>query len=215
MSLTLQEMVVQLSKISPISWGMYAFSRDPLKNKIDDATKKEMIEKAIDCGIKNAQWVIKTYKTNNPIEIANQLGLQVNSVCKGQVADRVLFALFTPPNTIDIMEEPIEKAVSSLETMNIISKETLYNLILGHEIFHFLEEEDESIYTRNEKIVLWNFFGIKNRSTIRALSEIAGMYFSLTLTSFVCSPFALDVILYYNYNTKESIKIYNDILQFS
>ena len=212
---TLQEMVKNLSNVSDINWGMYAFSRDPLKNKVSDSQKKEMIEKAISCGRQKAVWAMEHFGTNNPKEIAKQLGLEVNSVSKGQIADRVLFALFTPPNTINIMEEPIKKAVESLETMEIVSKETIYNLILGHEIFHFLEEEDENIYTRTEKIVLWNLLGIKNRSTIRALSEIARMYFSLSLTSFPCSPFALDVILYYNYNIAEATKIYNDIMQFS
>lgn len=211
---TLESMMETLVQVDDISWGMYAFSRDILRDRITADVKKEMIEKAIRCGYEKADEIMSRFGTSDPEEIARELGLRVEYIDQGQVADRVLFALFTPPDRIQIMGEPIKKAVADPAVASLISEDQIKQLILGHEIFHYLEEEDEAIYTRNEKIALWKVLGYTNLSTIRALSEIAGMYFSKKINSFSWSPFALDVILYYNYNVNEAGKIYNDVLSF-
>ena len=76
-----------------------------------------------------------------------------------------------------------------------------------------LEEEEEEIYTRTETITLWKFFGYRHTSTIRALSEIAGMAFTKNLNQFPYSPFTLDILLYYNYNSSEASAIYAEVMQ--
>ena len=53
--MTLGEMIERLSKVDDISWGMYAFSRDVLCRKIDDARKQDMIRKAMECGTRKAE----------------------------------------------------------------------------------------------------------------------------------------------------------------
>lgn len=212
--LALARMVEDLKSVGEEAWGMYAFSRDPLRDKVPEERKREMIRKAIACGREKADWAAKRFGTRDPEEMAASLGLQVISRDKGQIADRVLFALFTPPDQVEIMEEPVRKAAGLLGSLEGVTEKAVRRLILGHEIFHFLEEEDPEIYTRTETIELWSFLGIRNRSTVRALSEIAGMYFSQAFTSFYCSPFALDVILYYSYDAQTAIGLYNEIMEF-
>lgn len=210
----LREMAEHLSQIDDISWGMYAFSRDILRDKVDSVEKKKMIEKAIRCGQEKAERIIDNMGTEDPWKLAEKLKLKVEFMDRGQIADRVLFALFTPPDRIQIMKEPIERAAGNRELTGLITGEQMEKLILGHEIFHYLEEEDEEIYTKNEKIVLWKLFGYESKSTIRALSEIAGMYFSKKINGFPYSPFALDILLYYNYNPDEALKMYREVISF-
>ena len=212
--MNLHKMMEELSGINDIAWGRYAFSRDFLRDKIDNQTKEAMIRKAILCGYEKADEVIKTCGTADPGQIAEKLHLKVQETDSGQMADRILFALFTPPNLIQIMEEPIKKAAACPEITDFFSEDMIKSLILGHEIFHYLEENDETIYTRTEKITLWKFLGYANKSTVRALSEIAGIYFTKKLKSFTYSPFALDIILYYNYDSEQSERIYKDIMRF-
>lgn len=212
--MTLAQMIGGLKTVSEEAWGMYAFSRDPLRDKISEERKREMIGKAIACGREKARWAIERFGTRDPARMAGQMGLQVISRDKGQIADRLLFALFTPPNQVEIMEEPLQKAEGLSYGLDGVDAGNMRRLILGHEIYHFLEEEDEEIYTRREKIELWKFLGFRNRSTVRALSEIAGMYFSQSLTQFCCSPFALDVILYYGYDVQVAEGLYREIMGF-
>lgn len=212
--MVLREIAKHLSQVDDLSWGMYAFSRDILRDKVDETEKKMMIEKAVRCGYETADRAIKSLGTLNPWEMAEKLKLKVEFMDSGQIADRVLFALFTPPDRIQIMKEPIELAVKSGMLDGLVTEEQMKRLILGHEIFHYLEEEEEGIYTRNEKVLLWKLFGYENKSTIRALSEIAGMYFSKKINKFSYSPFALDILLYYNYNSNEALKMYREVLSF-
>lgn len=208
----LRIMAEELFKVKDQSWGMYAFSRDILRDKVDAKQKEAMIRRSIRCGEELAGQAVKRFGTRDPWEIAEKLKLKVEFTDRGQIADRVLFALFTPPDRIEIMTEPIERAVEQGGLSELISKEEIQRLILGHELFHYLEEEETGIYTRNEKIVLWKFLGFKNQSTIRALSEIGGMYFSKNLNKFSYSPFALDILLYYNYSPDEALKMYREVL---
>lgn len=212
--ITLGRMIRGLKTVSEEAWGMYAFSRDPLRDKISGEKKREMIQRSIACGREKARWAMERFGTREPAVMAGRLGLQVISRDKGQIADRLLFALFTPPNQVEIMEEPLKRAQALADSLEGVNVETMRRLILGHEIYHFLEEEDKEIYTRQEKIELWKFLGFRNRSAVRALSEIAGMYFSLALTQFCCSPFALDVILYYGYDVQVAEGLYREIMKF-
>lgn len=211
--MNLRKMMKGLAAVDDMTWGMYAFSRDALRDKVDCAQKKEMIENSICCGYETADGIMDRLGTSNPREIAGKLGLKVEYLDKGQIADRVLFALFTPPDLIQIMREPIDKAVEGGSLHGFATREQLEDLILGHEIFHYLEEEDPGIYTRTEKIRLWSILGFENRSTIRALSEIAGMYFSKKLNGFPYSPFALDILLYYNYNSETALSMYREVAE--
>lgn len=210
----LKTIAEELFQVKDKSWGMYAFSRDILKNKVADKDKEAMIEQAIRCGEETAVWAIKEFGTSDPWEMAKKLKLKVEFTDRGQIADRVLFALFTPPDRVEIMTEPIEHLGGESGLDGLITKEEIIRLILGHEIFHYLEDEIEGIYTRNEKIILWNFLGYKNKSTLRALSEIGGMYFSRKINEISYSPFALDILLYYNYSPDEALKMYREVLSF-
>ena len=210
--LSLDEMVQNLIKVDDISWGMYAFSRDLLRNRFSYNEKRILIPKAIECGKKKAREIAEKYGTANAKELAAMLGVNVEYVEQGQTVDRILFALFTPPNNIEIMKEPVKRALVSKEVSRIVTENDIELLILAHEIFHFLEEEDKEIFTRNEKIELWRFFGYKHRSAIRALSEIAATYFAKELNATKYHPFLLDVILYYSYNEIGSEKLYSEII---
>lgn len=210
----LREMAEGLAQVNDLSWGMYAFSRDILRDKISEAEKKRMIELAICCGYEMADKVMSSLGTWDPWELAEKLKLKVEYADRGQIADRVLFALFTPPDQIQIMKEPIELAAESGLPEGLLTMDQIKSLILGHEIFHYLEEEEEGIYSRREKVVLWRLLGYKSESTVRALSEIAGMYFSKKINGFLYSPFALDILLYYNYNSNEALKMYREVLSY-
>jgi len=210
--LTLNEIVEKLIKVDDISWGLYAFSRDILNNKVSYAEKKNLIKKAIKCGRMKAKEIYEQCGTNDIKSVAKYLGLKVEYLDEEIMNDRMLFALFTPPKNISIMKEPIKKALSSKEVMDILTETDIENLILAHEIFHFIEEDDNEIFTRKQKVILWKIFNYKHTSTIRALSEIAAMSFAKEFNAITYSPFLLDVILYYGYNKKSSGKLYLEIV---
>ena len=141
--MTIGEMNKRLSEVDDISWGMYAFSRDVLCHRIGDEKKRDMIQKAVECGNQLAERTALRFGTTDPWQIARSLGLSITFPKEANVGGRILFALFTPPNQIQIMREPIQKAASDEQVRRLVTEDQMKNLILGHELFHFLEEEEE------------------------------------------------------------------------
>lgn len=219
--LSLSEMIEKLLQIDDEHWGLYAFSRDILKERIPEENKIEMIRKAINCGREYAQRIIKDCGASEVHTIAEKLKLNIvfqNAMMTGK---RILFACYTPPDKIEIMTEPVNKAVELVSKdesilIEYFQKDSIMNIILGHEIFHYIEDQFErEIYTRTEKILLWKFLGFKNNSTIRSLSEIGAMAFTKELNVLKYSPFILDILLYYGYDSSNAEKIFHDVLEMS
>lgn len=217
----LGEIIQNLLKIDDEVWGLYAFSRDILKARIPINKRLEMVKKAVDCGREYAAHVIHEYGSSDVNVIVEKLKLKVR-LQEGRITGkRILFACYTPPDEIEIMVEPIEKAdkqILEVEPLLVeyFEKNSIMNTILGHEIFHYIEDKfEQEIYTRTEKILLWNFIGLKNFSTIRALGEIGAMAFTKELNGLKYSPFILDILLYYAYDSFSAEKIYQDVLEMS
>lgn len=219
--ITLRDMIHQLLQVDDEAWGRYAFSREILKKRIQPDQQNAMIAKAIACGKEYARRIIHQHGTRDAVEIAGKLELKVEFREVSMVGKRVLFASFAPPDQIIIMQEPVDQAVrlTAAEAPGIVelfTQKGIINTILGHELFHFVEEQfEQEIYTRTEKICLWNFLGWKNVSTIRTLSEIGAMAFTQELNGLEYSPFVLDVLLYYGYDAASAQKIFRDVVEVS
>lgn len=217
----LEKMIQDLMQVDDESFGMYAFSRDLLRDRIPADKKSEMINKAIACGKAYARRMISEYSSNDASIIARHLNLKIVSQDAKLTGNRILFACYTPPNEIEIMSEPVSKAIGLITKkesilIELFYKDSIMDTILGHEIFHYLEDQFEhEIYTRTEKILLWSFLGFKNYSTIRALGEIGAMAFTKELNGLTYSPFILDVLLYYGYDSSSAKKIYQNVLEMS
>lgn len=217
----LEDMIQNLLELDDETWGLYAFSRELLKKKILPDKKTEMIPKAIACGKEYAQKIIQKYGCADAHAIAEKMKLKVEIKNPEITGKRVLFARYTSPDNIEIMEGPVSQAIQLISReapifVELFQQDDIINTILGHEIFHFVEDQFElEIYTRTEKILLWNLIGIKNYSTIRTLSEIGAMAFTKELNGLRYSPFILDILLYYGYDSSGAEKIYHDVLESS
>lgn len=217
----LEEMLHNLLELDDETWGLYAFSRELLKKRILPDEKREMITEAIACGKEYARRTIQEFESADAHAIAEKMKLKVefkNPVITGK---RVLFARYTSPDNIEIMEGPVSQAVQLItkdapKFVELFRQDDIINTVLGHEVFHFVEDQfEQEIYTRTKKILLWNFMGIKNYSTIRTLSEIGAMAFTKELNDLRYSPFIMDILLYYGYDSSGAEKIYRDVLESS
>ncbi|WP_018750734.1 hypothetical protein [Paenibacillus sanguinis] len=214
----LEDMLGILLQLDDQTWGTYAFSRDVLKRRIPPEQMIEMTEEAIRCGKDYAQRIITDYGCRDVRLLAEKMKIRVQLESSSITGNRILFACYTPPNHIVIMDEPLRRAASlvsrkAASLVELFRQDDIMNTILGHEIFHAVEERLESdIYTRTKKIELWNFLGWKNYSRVRALSEIAAMSFTRELNRLDYSPFILDFLLYFSYDSSDAERIYRDVL---
>ena len=217
-SLTLEEMILRLREVSDISWGRYAFSHDFLREKVPIAKQDEMTQKAVACGEEWAKKMMESTGASNPEAMAEAFALVIsenNLDMKG--FPRPLFAQFIPDNKINLMLQPIdlyaELYLYSENNIHLPTPEKVRSLLLAHEIYHHVEElHEKEIYSRTEKIRLWEVLFVKWDSTVRAVGEIAAMSFSKTLNNIDYSPFFLDMLLLFSYNEKSAKRIFKHIM---
>ncbi|MEK3903768.1 hypothetical protein [Paenibacillus sp. FSL R7-0179] len=214
----LGELLYPLLEVDDEAWGMYAFSRDILNRRISPETKREMLKQARACGIEYAQRMMLEYGTRDVRVLAERMNLKLEFKDALMTGKRVLFASYTPPDRIEIMEEPLRRAAEQVREagpglVELFPQAGIMNTILGHEIYHFVEDRfAQEIYTRTERILLWKLLGLKNYSTIRTLSEVGAMAFTQELNRLRYPPFILDVLLYYSYDSASAETITRDVL---
>jgi len=215
--LSLEDMLTELIKIPNSAWGKYSFSRDILRDKISEEEKIRLTAKAVECGYSYADILAEKYGTTVPSEIAEALDLQISYPEVPTDLSRVTFAEFVEPNQIIIYKDNLDKAHELLknEKVNeILGVLQIVELLLAHEIFHYMEMKDsKSIFTQTEKVELWAPKPFHNRSTIRCLGEIAGMAFAERLMGLTYSPFVMDVFFVYGYSKEAAVNLYDEIME--
>ena len=211
--------VEDLCKLQDLAWAKYAFSREALNGKFDDAQRLELTQKAMDCGKDAADVCIAKYGTSDPVAIAKAMGLKVSYPTQPQNAGRVLFAEFCPPQEINIFMDAINKANRLLEEPDVqetLGEIQIPNILLGHELFHRVEQEQSAeIWTKTFKIHLWRIGPIRNHSRVSVLSEIAAMSFSKRLNALPYSPYVMDAFLVYGYSAEVASRLYEEMMRYA
>ncbi len=215
---SLEEMLKDLTQIPPEEWFAYVFSREPLNGKFMDGQRKQWMGKSIACGREYAGKICREYGCSEPEQLAKAMGMKVSYPTYPEKADRVLFAEFREPDTIHIYMDAVKKAGKFLakpEISEILTdKLDIANLLLAHELFHYVEEKHKKeIFTRTEKVRLWSLGPIHNDSAVIALSEIAAMAFAGELTGLPYSPYVMDVFLVYGYSPEEASGLYEEMME--
>lgn len=212
------EMLRNLLNASDEEYGMYLFLFELLTDKIKNDDKIDMIKSAIKCGIDEANSLLTQFPDLSLESIVEKFGLSVD--IRNEYADsygRYLFGFYEYPNKIHVVLKSCDYVLENLETYDpefkeIITKEKIIKLILAHELFHYIENKHrKTIYTKTKKVVTFNFFGLKLKSNVTALSEIAAMSFAKAIIGVSFNPVILDYLLLDYKETKDAYKIYSAI----
>ncbi|SEO74631.1 hypothetical protein SAMN04488134_11226 [Amphibacillus marinus] len=210
---SLPELIAELSQVSDQCWGLYAFEQDLLKNKFTTKEKHRIIIASIACGYQWAETVREIHGDYSITQLVASYGLQIEANHTAPLANRIGYALYTPPKGIELMTEPIAKVSKLLGECLHVSPSQLTDIILAHELYHHIECEEAEVYTQMEQVVLWRFLFYKHRSQVRAASEIAAMSFAQQMNKLNFSPFVLDVLLAYAYNPLHGERIYQQMIK--
>ncbi|MCL2321425.1 MAG: hypothetical protein FWC47_04875 [Oscillospiraceae bacterium] len=212
--------VEDLCKIDDEAWVKYAFSREPLNGKFDDAKRIELAEKATSCGVSICDEYTTKYGVRDPMKLAKKMNLLVDYPYIPQNTERVLFAEFKKPNKIFVYMDGVNKAERLLNKPGV--KEVVTNrlkipeLLLAHELFHFIEEDQKKeIWTHKFKFDLWGLKFLHNYSSISVLSEIAAMGFAKELTGIPFSPYVMDAFMVYGYAPEAASALYEEMMKFA
>jgi len=211
----IKDLVKELKDINENIWGLYTFKRDPLFNKVTDDAKAEMIKKANECGRQEAVKLKEKFGTRTCRQYAQMLGLIISEIEEKNANDYILFAKFNSPNIISININNVKKGEESVKKENldlIIEDVKIDEVLIAHEMFHFIEGKNKEIYTSNTKITLWKLGPIKYKSHLIALGEIAAMAFTKELMQISYYPNLFDILLLYSHDEKRAKMLYDEVL---
>lgn len=198
------------------SFANYQLNKDPINRKIPKNEVAEIIENSIICGIKEAEKLLDKYRGLNINEISKELGLNVVYKDRQGTFDFVYFGLYETPNDIHIYEGNINEAKILIENLKINYFNIDFNeIVLAHEIFHYLEEQDKNIYSNTKKIDLWSVGKLyTHKSKLICTGEIAGMSFSKSLLNLDFDPNIIDYIFLVAFDFEKGDKLFRSLIRY-
>lgn len=213
----MKDFVEQLIRLDDMEWGAYAFSRDPLNGKLSDALRSEMIAGANLCGVEEAKKLRERFGSASIKEYGKKLNLKISYEESDGSDNYIVFAKFNYPDKVTIYRGNIEKVTKLIgenDLGDLLEHVDVENMLLAHEMFHYLEEQNKEIYTRTTKIQLWKLGPLKNNSSLMAVGEIGAMAFARELLGISYSPYVFDTVMLYPHDEKKTQNLVDEILRF-
>ncbi|WP_066891707.1 hypothetical protein [Clostridium nigeriense] len=213
----IKEKVDFLISMNDEEWGQYAFSRDPLKGKVSYELRKEMIEKANECGKKEAIKLKEKYKDVPIKKIIKRMNIDYIEKNSNVTETYIMFACYNSPNKITIFKKNktmVEEFIKENDLSSKLEYIDVESVLLAHELFHHIEENNKDIYTKNEKVVLWKIGSYKYKSGLVCIGEIAAMAFAKELLSINYNPYVFDVLMLYPHDKNKATELYKEIEEF-
>ena len=205
--------VADLFTLTDEDWDRYTLNRDPLIGKISPSDQREFCLKASTCGVELARRLQKDYPSSTLDQIGASLGVDIEYSLDETGSGYTLFASFKEPKTITVY------VPNALETDRVLEEQGLRGLIggakttdvlLAHELFHFLEYTWPDIYTARKLLTLWKVGRIENRSRILSLQEIGAMAFAKELLGLKCPANSFTILMLLPKNPQQAKKLFED-----
>lgn len=215
-TLPLLPMLEDLQTLTSEQWGLYAFGREPIRDRLSEEEKRTLIRQAQECGRQEAEALLLNTSGLLPTELAEKLGLKLAYPDMPNGGGNVIFAQFEEPDKITVFMDTVNKAAAMLaeneDLRMLLGAVAVRELLVAHELFHVVEmQKKDTIFTRNLRIPLWKVGKFQYTSSVGCLSEIAGMEFAASLLGMSFSPYVYDVFFIYLYNSAVSSDLYRSI----
>lgn len=216
-SVSLERVVCDLCPVAEVDWFLYAFSREPLNGRLTDELRLGLMRDAIACGQEQARAHAERFGTSHPEVIAGRMGVAVERPAMPQSLDRVLFAEFVEPDTINVFQDGIDRAGALLRDERVSAQlggvGTVANVLLAHELFHVVElRAGRTFWTPSYRFDLTRGRGpLRYHGRLVSLSEIAAMAFARELVGVAWSPYVLDCVLTYAYSPETAYALYDEM----
>ncbi len=214
---TIKTQLKKLLSLDQKIFARYLVSRDPIQGKIPTNEIDEIIDNSIKSGEFEAKKLLSKYGNTPPLEIAKKLKLNVQLEKRQGTMDFIYFGLFESPKDITIYQDNIKDATDILEQLKAnYFKVSFDDIVLAHEIFHYIEHHNTSLYSNTRQINLWSLGKLyTHKSPLICPGEIAGMSFAKTLLNLDFDPTILDYIFLVAFDYDKADNLYKRIINYS
>lgn len=194
----LEAMCRDLAQLPEEIWAAYAKSREPLRGKFTLGSYLPYYDRAKQCGYEQAEVVLASEGTVSSQELAQRWGVTIQQKPMPYGGGIVTFACYYEDSHIELFQDNAEATMDLLKTAGLaelFGNTDVPQMLLAHELFHFLQGKDPTLYVNQEQIVLWKLLGYERKSRILSLEEVASMAFAQRLLGMAVNPYIYDVLM--------------------
>ncbi|MGL9746964.1 hypothetical protein [Enterococcus sp. DIV0170] len=174
-------------------YAEYLLSQDHLYKKIPETQRWDLLNKAIACGRETAS----EFTSTDLWAFCQQESIEIEYFEEEIKAENFRFVLaeFQLPNRIRINQSLLREAETFLAEQEFLKDRRVEEILLAHELYHYLENQQESYTT--QKQLTYQTGPFKRQARVHSLSEIAATSFAKELLDLNFSPILLNALLLY------------------
>lgn len=212
--MNVKEKVIELIKIPNDALSLYLLNQDRFKHKLSLETKKDIIVQSINEGTIQAQLLRQKYPKYQVKDLIEALDIKLVYLNETNPEDYIMLAHYFD-NTITLYQENINKLTLFIKELDIdiLNHINITDIILAHELYHYLEDQNQDLYTNNVKVKLFKYF--KKTVSISSACEIGAMAFAQSLLDLSFSPIIFSYPTIYIFNPLNSEPLYQTMLKYS
>ncbi len=185
---------------------------DRFFSKIPSEEYRCLIHKASDCGKLAAQRMLEQNPSLSLAEMIGKLGIELSF--SEMTVDKMFASVgyFESPNKI-IINSKIHEQESFFENNELswLKYSEWKNIVIAHELFHYFQEQDKTLFINNYKLPLWRIGPYQHKTKLGSLSEIAATAFAKKLLSLTFYPGFLEYLILYPYFPEEIERKIDDV----
>ena len=191
-----------------------AFRDEPLRGKLTSAMKQSLYEGARAEGEARAALLQENGGALSLDEAAAHWGVQVRDSRGSAAAGLGLFAVFHEPATIEIDVQnaaDTDEALQKAGVYKALGAVPTREILLAHELYHFLEFRDGAGFTAQKHVTLWRLGRFAYKSSVPSQQEIAAMAISQKATRHACSPRLYNVFMLAPHNPQRALALFESM----
>lgn len=212
-ALPASELVRLTFELPERAFQIHLLRRDPLYERFTPQQREQIIREGEELG---RQYGVEFHSLGLTWEESiDHFGIAYKERTKPETAERVVFAEYVEPYSITVYTDTLNRYKESKLVSNLprnASTAVAKKVVIGHELFHFLEYRDrESIPTRNKKFVTHEMGLFSLKAIPSSMSEIAAMAFAKEWAQLDYSPNVFDVLFMQLYEPKAATMVLREI----
>lgn len=195
------------------AFQLHMLRNDPVYGRLSDQQKNEAIAKGIEIG---CRYGAKMHDYESDWRQAlRRYDIEYKEQSKPDTAERVVFAEYREPREITVYADTLDRygrfCHENHQPYNL-TPEAARSVLVGHELFHFLEYRDgASVGTRDHRVVTHRLGPFTMSTRLSSISEIAAMAFAKEWLGLQYSPNVYDVLFMQLYEPKAATLILRNI----
>ncbi|MBE7720502.1 MAG: hypothetical protein E7243_13440 [Lacrimispora celerecrescens] len=195
----MRELIEKNAAVHDVKWYSRVLKNQPASCELSKEEEREILFYSMETAEKYASQLKKDYGAVSGASLAGTLGLTIKRTKEELRKPFLYMGIYEPEEGTVILNDSTLNAIKGFikeyGLTEIIREEALEEIVLFHEIFHWIEENTPGIYTRSKmlKRPVWNLFP-KSRG-LDGAGEVGAIHFSKIMSGVSYSPCLYEMCL--------------------